>query len=116
MNNTIAFLLSLGLFTSTTFANDNVSSLITEYQTRYPLTDIYMKLIDNYGNGYDLLYGTRNVRTVLNGVLYRGGANNYFHKTNPRNNMNPLPEDGLDHLCEEGFSTSVYLYVALIMR
>lgn len=61
------------------------------------------KLVDNTGEGYDALYGTRNVRAVLNGVYYRGGANNYYNKHLKRKNSNPLPDEGLLHLCEEGF-------------
>ena len=44
------------------------------------------------------------------GIAYRGGANNYFHNTAKRRNQNPLPNDGVRNLCEEGFSASVYLY------
>ncbi|MEJ6680595.1 MAG: OmpA family protein [Flavobacteriales bacterium] len=68
------------------------------------------KITDNKGNGFEGLYGTRNLRVVLHGVAYRGGGNNYYHRTNKRNNKNPLPLDGLNNLLENGFSTSVYLY------
>jgi hypothetical protein len=34
----------------------------------------------------------------------------YYHKENKRNNHNPLPLDGIENLCQEGFSASVYLY------
>ena len=80
------------------------------YVNRYKETDLMYKVIDNFGNGFDSLYGTRNMRTVLHGVAYRGGANNYYHKTDKRNNHNPLPDDGIANLCKEGFSHSVYLY------
>lgn len=80
------------------------------YKDRYAETDLLYKVTDNYGNGYDDLYGTRNCRPVLHGVAYRGGGNNYYHNTDKRNNHNPLPEDGVMNLCEEGFSASVYLY------
>jgi len=80
------------------------------YVNRYKETDLMYKVIDNFGNGFDSLYGTRNMRTVLHGVAYRGGANNYYHKTNKRNNHNPLPDDGIANLCKEGFSHSIYLY------
>ncbi len=80
------------------------------YQTRYKETDLLYKIVDNWGNGFDSLYGTRNVRPILHGVAYRGGANNYYHKTNKRSNSNPLPNDGIDNLCKEGFSHSIYLY------
>lgn len=81
-----------------------------EYRVRYPLANAKAKLVDNQGNGFEPLYGTRNFRAVLNGVHYRGGANNYYHKTHKRSNKNPLPGDGLQNLCEEGFSTAIYLY------
>lgn len=54
--------------------------------------------------------GVRNFRTVLYGVLYRGGANNYYHRGHPRSNTHPLPEDGIQNLCEEGFGLAIYLY------
>ena len=80
------------------------------YKSRYNEEDLMTKVVDNFGNGFDSLYGTRNLRPILHGVAYRGGANNYFHKTAKRKNSNPLPEDGIAALCQEGFSNSVYLY------
>ena len=80
------------------------------YETRYQADDLLYKITDNQGNGFEELYGTRNLRVVLHGAAYRGGANNYFHRDGRRNNQNPLPRDGVRNLCEEGFSTSVYLY------
>ena len=80
------------------------------YKERYNEKDLMHKVTDNYGNGFDSLYGTRNLRPILHGVAYRGGANNYFHKENKRHNHNPLPDDGVRNLCQEGFSASVYLY------
>jgi outer membrane protein OmpA-like peptidoglycan-associated protein len=80
------------------------------YKERYLETDLMYKVTDNKGNGFDSLYGTRNMRPVLHGVAYRGGANNYYHKTDKRNNHNPLPLDGMHGLCTEGFSAGVYLY------
>ncbi|MFH1052601.1 MAG: hypothetical protein V1779_16905 [bacterium] len=68
------------------------------------------KITDNFGNGYDSLYGTRNLRTILHGIAYRGGANNFYHKNHKRDNHNPLPEDGLKNLSNQGFSSAVYLY------
>ena len=76
----------------------------------YALPDVYTKLVDNYGNGYEELYGTRNFRAILKGVAYRGGANNAYNRNGKRNNSNPLPNEGLDNLCREGFKHSVYLY------
>lgn len=80
------------------------------YKNRYHLSDVYTKLVNNVGDGFIDLYGVRNFRVILNGIAYRGGANNYYHKTHKRDNRNPLPNDGLLNLCEEGFSKAVYLY------
>lgn len=80
------------------------------YKNRYVETDLMYKIVDNWGNGFDSLYGTRNMRPILHGIAYRGGGNNYYHKTDKRNNSNPLPDDGVENLCKEGFSHSVYLY------
>lgn len=80
------------------------------YKNRYVEPDLMYKIVDNWGNGFDSLYGTRNMRPILHGVAYRGGANNYYHKTNKRKNSNPLPNDGVSNLCKEGFSHSIYLY------
>lgn len=80
------------------------------YRARYPLASASQKLVDNKGNGFNSLYGTRNFRAVLNGVYYRGGANNSYNKNGVRDNMNPLPADGLQNLCKEGFTQAVYLY------
>ncbi|MFK8036793.1 MAG: OmpA family protein [Crocinitomicaceae bacterium] len=80
------------------------------YKLRYTETDLMYKITDNKGNGFDSLYGTRNMRPILHGVAYRGGANNYYHLTDKRNNHNPLPNDGMKNLCKEGFSASIYLY------
>ncbi|UKN00844.1 OmpA family protein [Paracrocinitomix mangrovi] len=80
------------------------------YKNRYVETDLMYKITNNKGDGFDSLYGTRNMRPILHGVAYRGGANNYFHKTDKRKNQNPLPLDGMSGLCKEGFSAGVYLY------
>lgn len=88
---------------------------IERYKDRYKDyfkadNELMSKITTNNGNGYEGLYGTRNFRVVLHGVLYRGGANNYYHRENPRRNENPLPADGLDNLCREGFGKAIYLY------
>lgn len=72
--------------------------------------DLTTKIVDNTGNGNSNLYGTRNFRVVLHGVFYRGGANNAYHRETPRDNMNPLPQDGLKNLCEDSFGEAIYLY------
>ncbi|MGV6861868.1 MAG: OmpA family protein [Putridiphycobacter sp.] len=80
------------------------------YKQRYQEQDLMYKITDNKGNGFDSLYGTRNMRPILHGVAYRGGANNYYHLTDKRHNHNPIPLDGMNNLCKEGFSRGVYLY------
>jgi outer membrane protein OmpA-like peptidoglycan-associated protein len=80
------------------------------YKERYVESDLMYKVTDNKGNGFDSLYGTRNMRPILHGVAYRGGANNYYHVTDKRHNHNPIPLDGMSNLCQEGFSRGIYLY------
>ena len=80
------------------------------YKNRYNETDLMYKITDNKGNGFDSLYGTRNMRPILHGVAYRGGANNYYHLEDKRHNHNPIPLDGMNNLCREGFSKGIYLY------
>ncbi|MGZ3805615.1 MAG: hypothetical protein ACXVB4_15465 [Pseudobdellovibrionaceae bacterium] len=100
-------------FTRAEILNKNADAsteILYFYQNRYLLKNPYDKLIDNHGDGFESLYGLRNFRAVLNGVVYRGGANNAFNKHKKRDNKNPLPNEGLAHLCQEGFSTAIYLY------
>lgn len=82
------------------------------YRDRYALDALFEKRVDNYGRGDAHLAGTRNVRVVLHGVLYRGGANNLYASdpAEVRKNSNPLPVLGLENLCAEGFGESIYLY------
>jgi outer membrane protein OmpA-like peptidoglycan-associated protein len=80
------------------------------YRNRYQAESLLDKIVGNQGEGFEGLYGTRNLRPILHGAAYRGGGNNYFHRTDKRHNNNPLPDDGVKNLCEEGFSSSVYLY------
>ncbi|QDK38688.1 hypothetical protein [Bdellovibrio sp. NC01] len=82
---------------------------VSKFKTRYDLNDPYTKLTDNKGKGVEELWGTRNMRVVLHGVMYRGGANNKYLAT-PRSNTNPLPTIGLTNLCKEDFSAAIYLY------
>ena len=89
---------------------DPIAFWVAYYDLRYGLTDEFEKLTDNHGEGFEPLYGTRNFRTILKGVAYRGGANNSFRREDRRDNRNPLPDDGLTNLCEEGFGRSYYLY------
>ena len=87
-----------------------VEDKVEFYKNRYKVNCLNEKIVDNFGNGFDALYGTRNIRPILFGIAYRGGANNFYHKTNKRDNQNPLPNDGLENLNNEGFSLAVYLY------
>ena len=105
----IAFSVVL-LYAASAYAASNTEARTQEYKTRYAVECLNDKIVNNRGDGYENLYGCRNVRTVLFGAVYRGGANNYYHKTNKRDNHNPLPPDGLKHLANEGFSSAVYLY------
>ncbi|MBC7420804.1 MAG: hypothetical protein H7328_08750 [Bdellovibrio sp.] len=87
-----------------------VTKATIDYKLRYKFLDPYNKVVDNRGNGYENLYGTRNFRAVLHGVYYRGGANNSYNREGIRSNSNPLPTTGLENLCKEGFSTAIYFY------
>jgi hypothetical protein len=42
------------------------------YKQRYNGGDLTYKVVDNKGNGFDALYGARNLRPILYGVAYRG--------------------------------------------
>lgn len=88
----------------------SLAKQVEDFRLRYNLKNAFDKLVDNRGNGFTDLYGTRNFRVVLHGIYYRGGANNKFHNQDPRHNENPLPNDGLQNLCEDGFTHSLYLY------
>lgn len=90
--------------------NSEIIQRIRAYKEKYKAICAGEKITDNRGNGYEDLYGTRNMRPILHGVAYRGGANNFYHRSDKRDNHNPLPQDGLQNLCEEGFSKAVYLY------
>jgi len=105
----IAFIFASGIILAQE-AGDSLSAKINYYKQRYKADCLDEKITNNYGKGFEALYGTRNMKTILYGIAYRGGANNYYHKTDKRDNHNPLPEDGLDNLAEEGFSSAVYLY------
>jgi hypothetical protein len=111
-NYIIISVFGLFIFSNLIFAEDftTLAEKVNFYKSKYKVECVNEKITDNFGNGFDDLYGTRNMRTILFGVAYRGGANNFYHKTAKRDNHNPLPEDGLNNLCINGFSNSVYLY------
>ncbi len=103
----------LFFFTSCSSQSDSTfidTDKFTNYKILYGAECVQDKITDNRGNGFEDLYGTRNFRVILHGVAYRGGGNNYYHRSDKRNNKNPLPMDGLTNLLENDFSTSVYLY------
>lgn len=79
------------------------------HRQRYAVAKASDKIVGNNGKGFEGLWGTRNARAVLNGIYYRGGANNIYF-TPKRDNMNPMPTPGLENLCKEGFTHAVYLY------
>ena len=86
------------------------NSKFNRYREKYKSDCLLEKITNNTGDGYEELYGTRNFRVVLHGVAYRGGGNNYYHRTKKRSNKNPLPKDGLENLLRNGFSSAIYLY------
>lgn len=88
----------------------DIAKEAAQYRSRYPVTNVDQKITDNRGKGDGRLDGTRNMRTVLYGVYYRGGANNVYDTEDPRPNQNPLPVKGLVNLCREGFGAAIYLY------
>jgi len=113
MKKMFIFNLVLLLILNTFIYSKNFNSLedkINYYKYRYKVNCLDEKITNNFGNGFEELYGTRNMKPILFGIAYRGGANNFYHKTNKRHNHNPLPSDGLNNLCKEGFSLAVYLY------
>lgn len=101
----------LMLFPSLCLAETD-SSAYHELYSPFFITNNHLmdKIVNDHGNGYDTLYGVRNLRVVLHGYMYRGGANNSYNKYNKKSNSNPLQQMALDNLCKEGFSSAVYLY------
>lgn len=73
-------------------------------------TSIYTKINGNKGEGALEFKGVRNLRPVLNGVLYRSGANNNYGPVISRSNDNPLSFQTLLNLYESGFRRAYYLY------
>lgn len=109
----LAFVVSIGLLTSAKARSDQMFDLknqVEMFDFRYRLNDTSQKLVNDEGRGFEALYGVRNFRVVLNGVYYRGGANNTRNRDLVRKNSNPLQKNGLLSLCKEGFSEAVYLY------
>jgi len=73
---------------------------------------VLKRAIDNSGKGDSSLLGTRNVRAVFPGLLYRGGGNNLDLKDSiPKYYVqNPLPYYAIDNLYDAGFNKIYYLY------
>lgn len=88
---------------------NTLAASVEQYKTRYPLPDVFAKLVDNRGKGRPDLEGVRNFRAVLPGLIYRGGANNSY-RVPKLSHTNPLPPEGLVHLCEQDFSQAIYMY------
>ncbi len=98
----ITFLIAFLLFHELCFAQKDV----------FGLDSVQTKLVNNKGEGPDSLFGVRNMRVVLNNVLYRGGSNNFHRKeSEPKTyNSHPLPYWGIDNLRKSGFGGAIYLY------
>lgn len=73
---------------------------------------VLKRYIDNAGKGDSSMLGTRNVRAVFPGLLYRGGGNNLDLKDSiPKYYVqNPLPYYAIDNLHYAGFNKIYYLY------
>jgi hypothetical protein len=71
--------------------------------------DLMSKIVDAKGLGDPNLEGTTNFRTVLHGVLYRGGT---AASLNPNHDPKapPLDEKALGRLCSEDYGSVFYLY------
>jgi hypothetical protein len=75
-----------------------------KFPDRFGLDSIHTKLINNKGNGYDSIYGCRNVRVILKNLIYRGGNNNQLSV------QNPLMLRTINDLKKQGFNDIIYLY------
>ncbi|MBU0504768.1 MAG: hypothetical protein ABII18_12055 [bacterium] len=69
------------------------------YQDRYQYNGIPISV------SFEHLTSLHRMRTVLHGVLYRGGV----HREEDDESDQPLKPDSLIDLCEEGFGTAIYL-------
>lgn len=81
----------------------------------YGLKDLTAKAVDDKGRVVTegAPYGVRNLRVVLDGLVYRGGANNVYPNQagdTKRGNHNPLKPKALETLCKQNFDTAIYLY------
>lgn len=65
--------------------------------------EVYMQdLIENADVTNEKVDGLRDFRVVIPGILYRGGNSGGGHQ--------PLRANGLQSLCDRGFSQAVYMY------
>ena len=120
---------ALLLSASTCLAVDSSLKLsLAKYRSKYPLQNPNEILIDDSGvvpktvTGVvdkatlaSDLKGVKNFRYVLNGILYRGGKISPADKERipPKSkpdNHHPMSRDGLQKLCQQGFSEAIYLY------
>ncbi|UVO28140.1 hypothetical protein [Bradyrhizobium arachidis] len=95
--------------------DESLQKSVEAFQARYALTTLYESAVDDHGQGKPDLWGVRNFRAVLPGILYRAGANNSYRAAYGKPqlpNNGPLPEEGLTNLCQEGFSQAYYVYGA----
>lgn len=100
-----------GLLSILFITNCKAMDLIDTISLDLPCDSLqYTKFVDNKGQGEMSLMGLRNLRPVLNGILYRSGGNNNFSPYNSRANDNPLSFQTLINLRENGFSKAYYLY------
>jgi hypothetical protein len=91
-------------------ANRSSSPQVIDYKALFGVHDPFTKVVNDRGDGFESVYGVRNLRVVLHGIFYRGGANNLYNKYGKRKNENPLPDLGVENLCKTGFESAIYFY------
>ena len=110
-------LVCLGILIAQVTLADEVSiptERIAKFKDRYSSwlnqgNDLMSKIVDAKGEGDSNLKGTTNFRTVLHGVLYRGGtAASLDPNYDPK--APPLDKPALGRLCSEEYGSVVYLY------
>ena len=102
-------IISFWILFASSLALADLKSQVSDYDKAYRLRTLHQKLVDYSGRylgpkGHDLSE-LKNVKMALPGILYWGGANN-----TGRDNRNPLRAGALLSLCQEGFTTAIYLY------
>ena len=95
---------------SASFAEDSLSASLSYFRTKIKIESADgVPDVNKYMTASPGFAGTRNVRVVLPGLVYRGGADNR-RTPGPKPNMNPLPEAGQENLCRQRFGQAFYLY------